>query len=176
MKTSKLIIAMASMMMLASCGGNNPAPTTDSSDSSAASQAKKTMEFLQDGQFYAYVPDDILHSRDEHIPAIRVNGISINGSCTSTIGAKIELAAEGEFLNDIYVVVAKSSGEGHIAASVYGALEKEQLNEALAAVATAIGTPNKLYISFTKTKNQWFKNLDKEMDEQIAFAWELIAD
>ena len=160
MKTSKLIIAMASMMMLASCGGNNPAPTTDSSDSSAASQAKKT----------------ILHSRDEHIPAIRVNGISINGSCTSTIGAKIELAAEGEFLNDIYVVVAKSSGEGHIAANVYGALEKEQLNEALAAVATAIGTPNKLYISFTKTKNQWFQNLDKEMDEQIAFAWELIAD
>ena len=177
MKTTKLIIAMASMMMLASCGGNAPASTTDAStESSITSEAKKTMDFLKDGEYYAYIPTEVLDPVDGHVPAIRVNGTSINGGRTGEIGEKFELAAEGEFLHDVYVVVAKSEREGHIAANVYGALDKDELNEALATVANAVGTPNKVYISFSTTKNSWFRNLDTEMDEEIEFAWGLLGE
>ena len=131
MKTTKLIIAMASMVMLASCGGNAPASTpAASSEPSASSEAKKTMGFLNDGQYYAYIPNDVLDPHEGRVPAIKVNGTSIAGSRTDNIGAKIELTAEGAFEHDVYVVVAKSESEGHISAHVYGALEKEKLNEA----------------------------------------------
>jgi len=176
MKTTKLIIAMASMMLLASCGGNAPSSTASSSEPTITSQAKKTMDFLKDGEFYAHVPNDVLAAVDEHTPKIKVNGTSINGTFTGNIGSKVELVAEGAFQHDVYVVVAKSESEGHIAAHVYGALEKENLNEALSIVATAIGTPNKLYISFTTTKGQWFKNLDADMDKEIEVAWGLLGE
>ena len=177
MKTTKLIIAMASMMLLASCGGNTPASTSSaSSEPSSSSQAKKTMDFLKDGQFYAYVPNDVLQTTTGEILKIKVNGTSIAGSTTLDIGAKIELAAEGNFQHDVYVVIAKSESEGHISARIYGALEKETLNEGLSTVADAIGTPNKLYISFTTQKNTWFKELDAEMDQEIEAAWGLLAD
>ena len=179
MKTTKLIIAMASMMMLASCGGNAPASSsaTSSVESSVSSQAeKKTMAFLQDGQFYADIPTDVLTPSAGHVPAIKVNGININGSRTGQIGDKIELAAEGEFVKDVYVVVAKSESEGHISAHVYGALQKERLSEGLPVVAEAIGKPNKVFISFTTTKNSWPKNLDEEMDREIEAAWGLLGE
>ena len=166
---------MASVMMLASCGENASSSTAVSSESSVTSQ-KKTMDFLKDGQFFASVPNDVLETRDEHVPAIRVNGTSINGDFKGTIGEKVQLAAEGTFLHDIYVVVAKSESDGHISAKVYGALEKEKLNEAFSIVADAIGTPNKLYISFTTKKNVWIKGLDAEMDEAIATAWGLLGE
>ena len=187
MKTTKLIIAMASMMMLASCGGNTPASSSVNSsvessvnssvESSVSSQAeKKTMAFLQDGQFYADIPTDVLTPVEGHVPAIKVNGISINGSRTGQIGDKIELVAEGEFAKDVYVVVAKSESEGHISARVYGALEKGRLSEALPVVAEAIGKPNKVFISFTVTKNSWPKKLDEEMDREIEAAWGLLGE
>ena len=176
MKMTKLIFAMASVMMLASCGGNTPASTsTPSSESSATSEAK-TMAFLNDGQLYVDVPNDVLETTDEHVPAIKINGMSVNGGRTMNIGTKVELVAEGTFLHDVYVVVAKSESQGHIAAHVYGALEKENLNEAFSIVATAIGTPNKLYISFTTRKNTWVKNLDAEMDREIEAAWGLLGE
>lgn len=179
MKTSKLAIALASLLMLASC--NQPHATGLSSSSSNAtglsssSSVKKTMDFLKDGEFYASIPNDVIAPVDETVPFVYVNGIHITGARTEKLAGKFELRAERAFAKDIYVSVAYSTGEGHLAAKAYGPIAKESISEGLATIAEAIGVPNKVFIALSTEKANWPLNLDKEMDEAIQGAWDLIA-
>ena len=180
MKTSKLAIALASLLMLASC--NQPHATGLSSSSaskatglSSSSSVKKTMGFLKDGEFYADVPNDVIAPVDETVPYVYVNGIHIAGNRTDKLEGKFELRAERAFAKDIYVSVAYSTGEGHLAAKAFGPIAKETISEGLATVAEVIGVPNKVFIALSTNKASWPTNLDKEMDEAIQGAWDLIA-
>lgn len=174
MKSSKFVIALASMLLLASCGNQQPTGLSVSSESSVSSQAKETMDFIPSGKYYVSVPADVLEKVDDVKPIFRINGTSVEGSRFDNIGDKITIAVEGAVAKDIYVTVATSTGNGHISAHGYGAIEKEKINEGLALIAEAIGKPNKVFLAFSTQKADWPKGSDAEMDAEIQSAWDLV--
>ncbi len=177
MKANKLIIAATSLLLLASCGGNSSSSTSSPASSPSSSvPAKKTMAFLNDGEFYIYVDRLVSDLVDGVRPKIKINGADVEGSLKNALNGTLTLTAEGTFSKDIYVSVAKSTGEDHLAADVYGAIEKENVNEALARIASAAtsdGIPNKFFISFSTVRADWKKGHDTEMDEEIQQMWDM---
>ena len=174
MKSSKFVIALASILLLASCNAPHSTGLSVSSESSASSKAKETMNFIPDGKFYVDVPADVLERVDGVKPAFRINGTSVEGSFTGDIGTKITIEVVGAVAKDIYVSVATSTGNGHISAHGYGAIEKENIGEGLATIAEAIGAPNKVFLAFSTQKASWPKGADAEMDAEIQAAWDLV--
>ena len=176
MKSSKFVIALASVLLLASCGGGQSSATglSVSSESSVSSKAKETMDFIASGKYYVSVPADVLEKVDDVKPIFRINGTSVEGSRFDNIGDKLSITVEGAVAKDIYVTVATSTGNGHISAHGYGAIEKEKINEGLALIAEAIGKPNKVFLAFSTQKADWPKGSDAEMDAEIQSAWDLV--
>ena len=109
------------------------------------------------------------------VPKIYLNDISVQGAYSSNLNGKFELRTEGEFAKDLYLTIAYSTGEGHIAAKVYS-LDKSAVNEALPLITQAIGVPNKVFVSFSSFKASWATGIDEEMDQEIAAAWELAGE
>ena len=174
MKAQKIVIFLASLVLLTSCGGQSSSATGLSTPPTETSSAKKTMDFLKDGQYYMDVPNNVVASSDpEKTPHLRINGTSVLGDRKDNLGGKFELTAEGTFAQDLYVTVAKSEGEGHISAKAYGAIDKAAVNEALATISSG-EVPNKVFVAFSTTKASWPKGLDAEMDQEIEAAWALL--
>ena len=182
MKANKLIIAATSLLLLASCGGNSSSSHatgltsgTPSSTTSSASSTK-TMGFLNDGEFYIYVDRLVSELVGGVRPKIKINGTDVQGGFKNAFNGTLTLEAEGTFSKDLYVSVAKSTGEGHLAAAVYGAIEKGNVNAALANIAsaaTAGGIPNKFFISFSTVRADWQQGHDTKMDEEIQQVWDM---
>ena len=174
MKAQKIVIFLTSLVLLASCGGNGPSSAPSSDPATSSSAAKKTMDFLKDGQYFMDVPSNVVASSDpEKRPYLRINGASITGDRKDNLGGKFELTAEGTFAQDLYVTVAKSGGEGHISAKAYGPIDKAAVNEALTIISSG-EVPNKVFVAFSTTKASWPKGLDAEMDQEIEAAWGLV--
>ncbi len=174
MKAQKIIVFLASLVLLASCGGNGGSSVSSSEPSLSSSAAKKTMDFLKDGQYYMDVPNNVVATSDpETAPRLRINGTSITGGRQDDLGGKFELTAEGTFAQDLYVTVAKSEGEGHISAKAYGPVDKAAVNETLTRISSG-EVPNKVFIAFSTTKASWPKGHDEEMDQEIEAAWGLL--
>ena len=174
MKAQKIVIFLASLALLASCGGNSPSSAPSSDQATSTPAAKKTMDFLKDGQYYMDVPNNVVASSDpETTPHLRINGTSVTGDRKDDLGGKFELTAEGTFAQDLYVTVAKSEGEGHISAKAYGPIDKAAVNETLAIISSG-KVPNKVFVAFSVTKASWPKSLDEEMDQEIEAAWGLL--
>lgn len=186
MKATKIVLGFASLLLLASCGGNQPAqsshptglstPADSSSAAATSSEASSagTMSFLQNGKFFASVPQDVVTPVEARAPKIKVNGIDINGSRTFDIDNKFTLEAEGTFWKDLYITIASFDAAGHMAVYVYGAIEKEHLNDAFPNITSAVGVPSKLFIAFSTAKANWPKGYDTAMDQQIQDAWDLV--
>lgn len=175
MKSSKFVIALASMLLLASCGNQQSTGlSVSSSESSVSSKASETMAFITDGEFYVSVPADVLEKVDDVKPVFRINGTSVEGAFHNAIGNQFTITVEGAVAKDIYVTVATSTGNGHISAHGYGAIDKGEINEGLALIAEAIGTPNKVFLAFSTKKADWPKGADAEMDAEIQAAWDLV--
>ena len=174
MKAQKIIVFLASLVLLASCGGNGGSSVSSSEPSLPSSAAKKTMDFLKDGQYYMDVPNNVVASSDpEKTPHLRINGTSVTGDRKDDLGGKFELTAEGTFAQDLYVTVAKSEGEGHISAKAYGPIDKAAVNETLTRISSG-EVPNKVFIAFSTTRASWPKGHDEEMDQEIEAAWGLL--
>ena len=173
MKSSKFVIALASILLLASCGAPHETGLS-TSEPASSSQAKETMNFIPDGKFYVDVPADVLERVDGVKPDFRINGTAVEGSFYGNIGNKFSIEVVGAVAKDIYVSVATSTGNGHISAHAYGAVEKANVNEGLARIAEAIGTPNKVFLAFSTKKATWPKGADAEMDAEIQAAWDLV--
>lgn len=174
MKAQKIVIFLASLVLLASCGGNGSSSASSSDPTTSSSAAKKTMNFLKDGQYYMDVPNNVVASSDpEKTPRLRINGTSVRGDLKDDLGGKFELIAEGTFVQDLYVTVAKSGGEGHISAKAYGPIDKAAVNEALTIISSG-EVPNKVFVAFSTTKASWPKGLDEEMDQEIEAVWGLL--
>ena len=173
MKPSKFVIALASVLLLASCN-NQHATGLSSSEPASSSQAKEAMAFIPNGKFYVDVPADVLERVDGVKPVFRINGTSVEGGFYGDIGNKFSIEVVGAVAKDIYVSVATSTGNGHISAKAYGAVEKENINEGLTHIAEAIGKPNKVFLAFSTKKADWPKKADAEMDQEIETAWELL--
>ncbi len=173
MKSSKFVIALASILLLASCDTSH-ATGLSSSEPASSSQAKETMDFIPSGKFFVSVPADVLEKVDDVKPAFRINGTSVEGTFYGDIGNKFSIEVEGAVAKDIYVSVATSTGNDQISAHAYGAIEKEEINEGLALIAKAIGTPNKVFLAFSTQKADWPKGADAEMDAEIQAAWDLV--
>ena len=174
MKLQKIVIALASLCLLASCGAGESSSEASSINVSS-SEVKKTMDFIKDGQYYIDVPNDVVTTVDvNNPPYLKINDLAVQGSRADDLGGKFALLAEGAFANDLYVTIAKTDSQGHIAAKAYGAIEKERLNDAFEIINSYVGVPNKVFIAFSTTKASWPKGLDAEMDEEITFAWGLI--
>ena len=174
MKAQKLIVALASMALLASCGGQSASASASGlsvSQSASGLSVKKTMAFLENGQFYASIPGDVTALVGGNRPKILVNGIDIQGDLKYSLNGKFTLEAQGEFEKDLYITIAASDAEDHMVVKVYGAIEKEHINDAFPMITSTIGVPNKLYIAFSTTKASWVKGLDAEMDQAIASVW-----
>jgi len=175
MKSKKIIICLASLALLASCGGNSSSASASASglSVSSSSAAKKTMDFLKDGQFYLDVPSSVLvRDGEQATPVIRLNGMAVEGARTYDLGGKFELSAEGTFAKDLYLTIAKSEQEGNIAVKLYGPINKAVVNEALITVNVGVGVPNKVFVSFSTEKATWPHGHDAQMDQEIASAWQ----
>ena len=175
MKSSKIVIALASILLLASCNAPHATGLSSSaSEPASSSKAKETMDFIPSGKFYVSVPADVLEKVDDVKPSFRINGTRVEGGFNGDIGNEFTITVEGAVAKDIYVTVATSTGNGHISAHGYGAIEKENINEGLATIAEAIGTPNKVFLAFSTQKADWPKGADAEMDAEIQAAWDLV--
>ena len=173
MKTQKIVVFLASLVLLASCGGNGASSTSSSEPAVSSSSAKKTMDFLKDGQYYLDVPSTVVATEDpDKTPCIKINGTRVEGNRTDDLGGKFGLTAEGTFAQDLYLTVAKSEQEGHISAKAY-TIDKAAVNEALAVISSG-QVPNKVFVAFSATKASWPKGLDAEMDQEIEVAWGLL--
>ena len=174
MKATKFVLAMASILMLASCGNGAATSSASAEASTSSAPAKKTMGFIDDGKYYAVIPNDVIEPVGDVAPKIRINGTAIAGSRSDTIGSNFTITAEGSFAKPFYITLVTSSGEGSISARVYGGLENDKVSEGLALVASVAKGANKVFIDFTTTKKSWTKGLDEEMDKEINVAWDLI--
>lgn len=177
MKTSKVVVALASLALLASCGGNSSTPTQSSEPAADVSStvAKKTMAFLEDGYFRIDVPTSVLaYEETGKKPSIKINGTGVEGDRTDKLEGQFALSAVGTFAQDLYLTIARSDQEGHISARAYGPIEKDKVNEFLTAL-TSSSVPNKVYVAFSVTKATWVTGLDEEMDQEIQAAWTLVS-
>ena len=177
MKTSRLVVALASVLLLASCNQHPTGLSTGSSaepSSASSSKAASTMAFLQDGKYEVIVPTRVLEYVGEQKPRLFVNDTSTEGSLVNDLGGKFALKSQGAFAHDLFLTIAYSKQEGQLAAKCYGPIAKANVAEALTTISEAVGVPNKAFIAYDIERASWPKGRDAEMDKAITEAWALL--
>lgn len=177
MKASKLLIAVSSLALLASCGSgtNSSAAASSSSAAEASSVAKGTMSFLKDGEYFIGIHSNVLDLVDGRKPTISINGTSVEGTRTAKLDGQFTLSSTGSFAHDLYVTIVTSESEGHMKANAYGPVKSEDAGNFFA-LHSSDKAPNKAFVYINTVANEWPSQGDDEMDEEIRFAWGLIAN
>ena len=132
------------------------------------------MAFLQDGKYEVSVPSRVVEYVNEQKPKLFVNDTSTEGALVYDLGGKFALRSEGEFAHDLFITIAYSKQEGHLAAKAYGPIAKANVAEALSTISEAVGVPNKVFIAYDTERASWPHGRDAEMDKAITEAWALI--
>lgn len=167
MKKINIVFVLASVALLGSCSSSKVETIcSQTSEAVSTSAEKKTMGFLNDGQFCISVSTHITGG------PFTLNGAGHQGDGhIGDLGGAFALGTRSPINSDVYITIAKSVQEGSIEVGIWGIIEKDKLAEELETINTAVGVPNKVFISIDVQPNIWPKNYDTEMDEKIQAKW-----